>query len=349
MYKRNNIYYTDFYDENGRRHRVSLQTSKEEDAILREKELKSTIRRVRPERRETLHYKDYKVWYLNFLKNNRAKGTAVIAKLALKYFEEYKKLKYLRDLTPEVLLGFKDFLAAKAAANNGRPGPAGRNRTIRAIKTFIHLAEKTGKIGIKQCWEIVEKDKAEKKHRVVWHNLNELQIIGNVLQNEGDLLTCFLLGWEEGLRRGEMAFLAKSDYNPYNHTITITPKKEWRPKTEKSARTIPLRPATENAIRASIARTPKSPWLINLDGDRLNHDYISHHYRYAIKTKCPFIKSFIHKLRHTYGSLLIQEGVNIKVISDLMGHSSIAQTEQYIHIGQSQYAEAVLKMPQIKF
>lgn len=349
MYTRNNIFYTDFYAENGKRYRISLETSDEHEAILREREIKSTVHKARPQRQETLLYKDYKAWYLRFLEGNRAKGTATIAKLALRYFEEYRKLKYLRDLTPEVLLGFKDFLFQKALLNKGKPGPAGRNRTIRAIKTFIHLAEKTGKIGIKQCWEICERDKSENKGRIVWHNIDELQIIGNVLKEEEDLLTCFLLGWEEGLRRGEMAFLAKSDYNPLNHTIRITPKKDWRPKTEKSARTIPLRPASEAAIKASMERNPKSIYIVNLPGDRLHRDYISYQYRYATRKKCPFIKCFLHKLRHTYGSLLIQQGVNIKVISDLMGHSSIAQTEQYIHIGQSQYAEAVLKMPQIKF
>ena len=349
MYRRNKIFYTDFYGQNGRRYRVSLETSDEQKAIQREKEIKITIEKVRPARRETLLFKDYKAWYLRFLDGNRAKGTVIIAKLALRYFEEYKKLKYLRDFTPEVLLGFKDYLVQKAMLNGGKPGPAGRNRTIRAMKTFIHLAEKTGKIGIKQCFDIVEKDKTETKNRVEFHSLEELQIIGNCLADAGDLLTCFLLGWEEGLRRGEMSFLAKSDYNPIAHTITISPKKDWRPKTEKSARTIPLRPDSENAIKKSIARNPKSQWIINIAGDRLSHDYISHDYRYILKRRCPFIKTFLHKLRHTYGSLLIQQGVNIKVISDLMGHTGIAQTEKYIHIGQSQYADAVLKMPQIKF
>lgn len=199
MYQRNKIFYTDFYAENGRRYRISLGTCDEHEAIVREREIKGTVHKTRLQKQESLLYKDYKNWYLNFLDGNRAKGTAKIAKLALRYFEEYKTLKYLRDLTPEVLLGFKDFLFKKSLLNHGKPGPAGRNRTIRAIKTFIHLAEKTGKIGIKQCWEICERDKTENNGRVVWHNLEELQIIGNVLKEEGDLLTCFLLGWEEGL------------------------------------------------------------------------------------------------------------------------------------------------------
>ncbi|MCH7910737.1 MAG: tyrosine-type recombinase/integrase [Candidatus Hydrogenedentes bacterium] len=36
-----------------------------------------------------------------------------------------------------------------------------------------------------------------------------------------------------------------------------------------------------------------------------------------------------HSLRHTYASLLINEGVPLKVISDLLGHHSTAVTERY--------------------
>lgn len=39
-----------------------------------------------------------------------------------------------------------------------------------------------------------------------------------------------------------------------------------------------------------------------------------------------------HDLRHTYGSLLMSEGVSLKTISDLMGHASIEVTANiYLH------------------
>ena len=41
----------------------------------------------------------------------------------------------------------------------------------------------------------------------------------------------------------------------------------------------------------------------------------------------------LHECRHTYASLMIAAGVNVKVLSEFMGHSSIAITlDRYGHL-----------------
>ena len=50
----------------------------------------------------------------------------------------------------------------------------------------------------------------------------------------------------------------------------------------------------------------------------------------------------IHSLRHTFGSLLYKQGVDLKTISVLLGHKSVKTTEQiYIGITQEQKIDAV--------
>lgn len=47
-----------------------------------------------------------------------------------------------------------------------------------------------------------------------------------------------------------------------------------------------------------------------------------------------------HELRHTFGSLLIKKGVDIKVVSKLLGHKDISVTYNiYIHVLQEQEIE----------
>ena len=48
-----------------------------------------------------------------------------------------------------------------------------------------------------------------------------------------------------------------------------------------------------------------------------------------------------HGLRHTYGTLMIQSGVNIKDVAHHMGHSSTRVTERYLHAADKQLAEQV--------
>lgn len=48
-----------------------------------------------------------------------------------------------------------------------------------------------------------------------------------------------------------------------------------------------------------------------------------------------------HTLRHTFASWLIQEGISIPVISQLLGHSSIKLTMRYAHLSPNYNKSAV--------
>ena len=50
----------------------------------------------------------------------------------------------------------------------------------------------------------------------------------------------------------------------------------------------------------------------------------------------------LHALRHTFGSMLLMKGVDIKVISKILGHSTVKFTyDRYIHIIQNMEAQAI--------
>jgi integrase/recombinase XerD len=52
-----------------------------------------------------------------------------------------------------------------------------------------------------------------------------------------------------------------------------------------------------------------------------------------------------HSLRHWYGTELLRAGVDIRVIQQLLRHSSLATTETYLHVDSDQRQVAILRLP----
>lgn len=53
------------------------------------------------------------------------------------------------------------------------------------------------------------------------------------------------------------------------------------------------------------------------------------------------VECTMYDLRHTYASWLIQKGVGIYTIKDLLGHGDIESTMRYAHLDYDQYVDAV--------
>jgi integrase len=68
------------------------------------------------------------------------------------------------------------------------------------------------------------------------------------------------------------------------------------------------------------------------DGRPLSPDYVSQHFKLILqKNNLPHIR--FHDLRHTAGSLLLSNGLNIKQVQEFLGHEKSTTTlDIYMHI-----------------
>jgi integrase len=360
MYQRNGMCYTDYYNSNGRRQRVSLKTKDPEIAKQKEEALKrgpalpdtqnaaplSTVAPTIPAipAPPTITWRDFKDKYAAFLRAERSEGTADYIETAIRYLEELKDIKYLAEITPDLLQKLKQWIAQRYGTGN-----AGVNRYIRALKTMMRWAErKKGDNGQKliqpQDWLEVSKLK-EGKGRLIFYAEEEVKRLLGAARGVWKMVV--RLGARAGLRRGEIANLQWQDVDFANNQLFIAPNK-----TDKS-RYIPM----SGDLRQALQEYPKdsdSPYVINLKGrpDNLKRGkkflgVMSSYYSKIRKRAGLGKKGCLHTLRHTFASHLVQNGVDLYTVSKLLGHSSIKMTEIYAHLSTKTFQDAIDKLPQI--
>lgn len=115
------------------------------------------------------------------------------------------------------------------------------------------------------------------------------------------------------------------------------------PKTENGIRTIPLPERAVQILEELSSDEHKGTDFVftSKKGNMVEYNSAFKALKTLIKeADCDFTDYTIHGLRHTYGSLLIRKGVDIKIVSELLGHSNVAFTYN-VYIG-------VLKEDKIK-
>ena len=52
----------------------------------------------------------------------------------------------------------------------------------------------------------------------------------------------------------------------------------------------------------------------------------------------------VHDMRHTAGRLLVAQGVHIRAVQEILGHSDVRTTQGYTHIGSEVARDAARRM-----
>ena len=132
-----------------------------------------------------------------------------------------------------------------------------------------------------------------------------------------------------------------------------------QPKTKKSNRTLEL---TSHAIRAlKSQRASQAEWRLkagplwrdtdlvftNDDGSPVHRERVARAFDQALK-KAGIRHIRVHDLRHTFATLQLEMGVNVKKISEMLGHSNIGITlGTYSHVTKQMDREAIDRMEEM--
>ena len=210
-------------------------------------------------------------------------------------------------------------------------------------------------------WELLykpvvvpESPKFEEKEVEVWAKEETLEFL-KLVEKETIYLPCYIT-YQTGLRAGEVAGLTWDDIDFDNGTINVNKAyklnkltKEFELgslKTKASKRVIEMLPATINLLKQEKSKVEFNKRIFgetynannsvccNANGNTIKPDFISKRFR-VLADKYGYGDVTFHRLRHTHASILLANGVNIKVIQKRLGHSRISTTlDTYSHLIQ---------------
>jgi len=142
--------------------------------------------------------------------------------------------------------------------------------------------------------------------------------------------------YSAGLRGQEVINLKISDLDFERMTIHIRQTKY------KKDRIVPLSQAMAIGLKKYLAAENPYLWLFN--GKEASGKYsvrgLSWVMRQNLKKTSITKDVNLHSLRHSYATHLLEEGLNIVTLKELLGHAEITTTMIYLHVAQCEYIKA---------
>ena len=159
----------------------------------------------------------------------------------------------------------------------------------------------------------------------VWLGLRMSEILG--------------LKWEDiDLERGDLR--VKRQVSRINGEVVEAPLK-----TKNAYRTLPLAEDTIGVLKEQRRKVGSSPWVFpSPNGGPISPDSVLHMLHRVLK-RAGLPKVRFHDLRHTFATLALQNGVDIKTVSGMLGHFSAGFTlDTYTHVTSAAQRQAAQTM-----
>ena len=230
----------------------------------------------------------------------------------------------LEDLT---IRDFRSWLSSQKIKNNNL-SPKSQARSKAAIKSLFKFFNKNNYIKNTAIFNLQPAKINKQLPRPL--SFKEVVDVINISGEKNDWTglrnkTLFTLIYAAGLRLNEALQLNKIDVKDMD-TIRITGK-------GGKVRNIPLIESAKVLIEELLNINPKqeivSPLFLGLKGKRLSSRQVQKIIE-EIRNKLSLPKTVTpHALRHSFATHLLEKGVDLRTLQELLGHSSLSTTQGY--------------------
>jgi integrase len=163
-------------------------------------------------------------------------------------------------------------------------------------------------------------------------NNTEMQLMKNI----------FTIAFYTGMRLGELLNMKWNWIDFTQNIITIKNSAEFNSK-NKRERIIPIHQKVKIVLQTLYQLGKDQDNFIFSRNDRLklNEDFVSKQFKKAVRAAKLNDKIHFHSLRHSFASALVQRGISLYAVKELLGHGNIKTTQVYSHLQKDNLMEAV--------
>ena len=325
--KRNGKYYCRFQINGERHHKLCTGATTLKEAQSIENAFKYKLQQMQNgviarEKDKTSLAQLYKV-YEDYTRLNNKNWKENIGRLKLiKAFWNYKKS--IEEIQPDDIEKLKMYLI-----------DLGKSTTT--VNRYLEIISKMFNIAIDNSWidkNPIKKDIKFKTKNYQLRYASEKEEDKLYRYSEGILHDIVFIAFNTGIRAMNLILLQGKNINTEFKMIELTENKG-----NKHLK-IPMNKKVYNYFKDKIFEPEE--YVFKLPETGKPYSYFAFNVDWNNLLKKAKINSLrFHDLRHTVGTRLAKQGVPVNVIKELLGHSDIKTTMQYIHCANKQLNEAV--------
>lgn len=273
--------------------------------------------------------------YLPVAQANKAAHTAYAEEAAYRlWLSPTLADKPLRDIKPIHLERIK-----KTMAEAGRSAQTIRH-VLAALRQVFNFAKRHGLYAGDNPVSLVKKPSADARRlRFLTHDEAD-RLLAALAERESNVHDMALLALHCGLRAGEIFSLTWGDVDMERGVLILRDTKSGK------TRAAYMTEAVAAMLAGMERRGHNDLVFLSANGGRIvqitetfNRVVAALGFNNGVTD--PRQKVVFHTLRHTFASWLVEQGVDLYSVKELMGHGTLAMTERYSHLSPDKLRRAV--------